>query len=143
MPAPDMGLRGMTTQADVLHQDKVLSACFIVNTHSHYDLILEEDDAQMLGLTCSNHGHHCVYIDGDRVPVVEYLPVTLSLKMGHGSLATAHVTPVSFAKREEREGERQGEEAPVKLRVIGGGALHKLGLRQDHSAHALVFSKRA
>ena len=142
MPAPDMGLRGMTATADVLHQDKALSGCFIVNTHSHYDLILEEEDALMLGLTCSNHGHHCVYIDGDRVPVVEYLPVTLTVKLSNGDLATAHVSPVSFARREVEK--KREDVVSVQLRVIGGGALQRLGLRQDHSAHVLVpLSKRA
>ena len=128
-------VRGMTTHADVLHHDKVLCGHFIVNTRSHYDLIIEEGDALLLGLTCPKHGHDVV-IDGEKVHVVEYQPVTLYVKLGNGTQASAHVTPVSFVRN---CAEKKADSAAVHLRVIGGGALHKMGLRQDQSAQTLVL----
>jgi len=128
-------VRGMTTHADVLHHDKVLCSHFIVNTRSHYDLIIEEGDAHVLGLTCPKHGHD-VLIDDEKVHVVEYQPVTLYVKLGNGTQASAHVTPVAFVKS---EGVMKDGSASLHLRVIGGGALHKMGLRQDQSAPTLVL----
>lgn len=100
-----------------------------------FDLVIETDDAILLGLSTAGVSL-AVFADGTKCKMVEYETVNVSIGFYDGSMVTRPVRPVAFPRPVEEPPNKDFVVAPQ--RFLGYPVLFSMGLKQDYKQHRLV-----
>ena len=100
-----------------------------------FDLVLETDDAVLLGLSTVGISS-VVLADGRKREMVEYEAVNVSIGFYDGSTVTRSVRPVAFSRTTLEPSNKDFVAVPQRL--LGYPVLLSMGIKQDYKQHRLV-----